>query len=463
MKRANETVHPPVHDRRLVTTPNRPNTIWTFIPSPVFPEMNARRQPRLASTADRTGSAMLQASLPSGHPEPTDPAFQAYAPLLLPRSTADGASRTSVHRVLNTATPRTSAPLPLQPAVASFGGAQGHHDVFQNQALCDRAMARINEGVEAWHRAAASLEGQQRSDFLIASLFTSAVNFGSYGYWHGAVQRTIAELGIDVMLAQKWPYDMSWIHVLAHTKHIKWLNRALAGDVEKKSLVLKDKGGRSPLFIAAASGNKSTVRCILACDDDAGTLRMQPSDSGHIALHAAYSGNHASVARLLLDRKGKEQRLFATAEGKLPIHVALQFDENIDVLQCLLAECALEQALAQTKRGSSALMLAAAAASLPAVELLLAVPGSLPGQLQARDSKGRGAIDHARHSGNTEVIARIEAAMQTLHPVSSTFATRPAIDPGAHPGPVPLTPNPAGTDVADEFSLSDYEEILFKQ
>jgi ankyrin repeat protein len=227
--------------------------------------------------------------------------------------------------------------------------------------------------------------------------------------------------------------------------------------------MLKTDCAVTPLEIAAVCGSKNVVRCILARETDADSLRMQASDSGRIALHAACMNNHVSVAKLLLERKGREQRLFANLEGKLPIHVAMRYGANIDFLPPLLAECAMEQTLAQTKSGMNALMLAAQAASSAAVDMLLAVPGSLAGQLQARDSTGSGAIDHARRSGNAEVIARIEAAMQTLHPVSSTFATRPAIDPGAHPGPVPLTPNPAGTDVADEFSLSDYEEILFKQ
>ena len=128
----------------------------------------------------------------------------------------------------------------------------------------------------------------------------------------------------------------------------------------------------------------------------------------------------------------------------------------------------MEQVSAQTGPGWNALMFAIYAQSPKAVKMLLDVPGALAVQLGARDSEGLGAIDHARLRGNAEVIALIEAAMQTApNGASSTASTgstsagngatrlQPAV--GTEP-PVPMTPYPSTPAPAEQSGFSDTED-----
>ncbi len=89
-------------------------------------------------------------------------------------------------------------------------------------------------------------------------------------------------------------------------------------------------------------------------------------------------------------------------------------------------------------------------------------------QLNARDSKGLGAIDHARLRGNAEVIALIEAAMQTAPTGASSTATTSSTGTGTGAtrlqpamgieAPVPLTPYPSTPPPADQSGFSDTED-----
>jgi ankyrin repeat protein len=352
-------------------------------------------------------------------------------------------------------------------ATGSTAGNQDSQDIFQNKVLMEQVRSKVNDGRQNWLLASVSLKGEERRNFLIAGLFFIAVDKGSARHWSVMADRIIDELGTTILSTQKWPGKLTWPHLAACLKNTKWLNLALATEAGKMSLILKTSAGQTPLHMASRYGTKKAVHSIQGCDDDTGALRMEQSNSKHIALHHACVNNHVSAVLLLLSLKGREQRMSATTDGLLPIHAVLQHPANIDVLPHLLAECATEQTLAQCKGGLNALMLAAKAASVDAVDMLLAVEGSLAAQLEARDNEGLAAIDHARRKGNAEVIARIDAAMQTLQPSSSSTSTSTAATTAAlrvnDRGPVPLTPYPPTQAAGDETDFSDTEVELDMQ
>lgn len=109
-------------------------------------------------------------------------------------------------------------------------------------------------------------------------------------------------------------------------------------------------------------------------------------------------------------------------------------------------------------------------ASPTAVKMLLDVPGALAVQLRARDSRGLGATHHARLGENIEIIALIEAAMQTAltgaFSTTTTTSTSTSTSTGAtrlHPAmvtgqPVPLTPYPSIPTPAAQSNFSDTED-----
>lgn len=364
------------------------------------------------------------------------------------------------------ARPASTAPAFVQTATAtgSPAGNQDGQDIFQNKILMNQVRIKINAGRGNFVTATGSLKGQERINFLIISLALITIDKGSARNWSVVVDRIIDELGTTILCTQKWPYGMTWTHLVACLKNPKWLNLVLATETGKKSLFLKSHAGATPLHMASRIGSRKAMQSILCCDDDAGSLRVnQQQDNKFIALHFACINDHVSAALLLLGLKGREQRMSAATDGSLPIHRALQHGANINVLPHLLAECATEQTLAQTSPGMNALMYAARAASVAAVDLLLAVEGSLAAQLAARDNEGLAAIDHARRSGNAAVIARIDAAMQTLQSSSSSTSTSTAATSAAlrvnNQGPVPLTPYPPTPAAGDgtDFSDTDYE------
>jgi ankyrin repeat protein len=434
MKRSSDAVFPSVHRQTAINTAYDLRTGQQPAPSATPSGMTANTQPSIASMTNRTGGTMLPATLLPVHTQPAD-----TAPAFVQTATA------------------TDSP----------AGNQDGQNIFQNNILMNQVRSKLVYDRVNLKLAFDSLKGQERTNFLIVSLVCIAMDKGSARHWSVVADRIIEELGTTILFTQKWPGKLTWTHLAACLKNTKWLNLALATEAGKMSLILKNSAGQTPLHMASRFGTKKAVHSILGCDDDTGSLRMEQTNGGHIALHDACVNNHVSAVLLLLGLKGREQRMSASTHGSLPIHGALLHGANIDVLPHLLAECASEQTLAQTSRGMNALMLAARAASADAVDLLLAVEGSLAAQLEARDSEGLAAIDHARRSGNAGVIARIDAAMQTLQPSSASTTTSttsttatPAALPANNRGPIPLMPYPPTPAVEDKTDLSDTEVEL---
>jgi ankyrin repeat protein len=361
--------------------------------------------------------------------------------------------------------PPPVAQLALAPAKPA--GNQGNPDIFNDKTLDLQVKTKISGCRAGWVATVRSLKGQERTDFLIVSFFHIVKTHGSNGNWNGAIRMIIETVEMDAMLAPKWPENMSFLHLLARIKDHEWIELALARNGVPQSLQSTDERGWSPLHAAALSGKKKIVQAILSHDDEAGSLRLKKNKENSIPLHMACQESHGSTITLLLSSKGKEQRLSANSRGCFPIHSAL-FNSGVGSLPYLFAECAMEQASAQLTDGRNALMLAIQAASPKAVKMLLDIPGALAVQLGARDIDGLVAIDHARLMGNAEMIALIEAAMQTAPTgVSSTASTsstsmgngatrlQPAM--GTEP-PVPMTPYPSTPAPAEQSGFSDTED-----
>jgi hypothetical protein len=388
------------------------------------------------------------------------------------RSTTSDGTNTAVQPFVTSTSNRTgTAILPATPSAIALGtsaGDQGNRDVFADATLVREVQNKVSKGHFAWKDAELLLTAQQRKDFLIVSLHEIEAQRGADGRWSGITDMIMDAIGMDSMLAQKWPLNKSLVRILAGLKNHTWLDMALSAQSGPHALQIHDALGRTPLQIAVGHGIKKVVRAILAFDDEAGSLRLRKTaKKNHIPLHIACAHGHDSVVALLLKMKGKEQCLTADKYNLLPIHAAVTSGTGAGVLPHLLAECAAEQVYALTSSGKNAMMLAAITQSPKAVKMLLDVPGTLAGQLEARDENGCNAIDHARDTGNADVIALLEAAMRGLPAgpsstagttsASTTPATylQPAV--GIEP-PVPLTPNPPTPAPAVQPNFSDTEE-----
>lgn len=403
MKRANESVSIPSHGSAFINVESSGRASQPNARSTTSVGTNTAVQPSVTSTSNRTGTAILPA-------------------------------------------------VPSAIAVRTPASEQGNQDVFENTALVLDVRSKVSKGNGSWIATFWSLKAQARKDFLMISLYEIEAQRGADGRWSGITDMIMDAVGMDAMLSQKWPENKSLVRILAGLKNHAWLELALAARSGPQSLQIPDALGRTPLQIAVGHGSKKVVQSILAFDDDAGSLRLQrAAKTNHIPLQTACAHGHASIATLLLKIKGEEQRLSRDILNRLPIHAAITGGTGAGVLPHLLAEWAAEQVLAQTSIGTNALMFAVKHQSSKAIKMLLNVPGTLAGQLEARDENGCSAIDHARATGNADVIALLEAAMQGLHAVpsstastttaSTTAVTRLQPSVGIEP-PVPLTPNP---------------------
>jgi ankyrin repeat protein len=231
-----------------------------------------------------------------------------------------------------------------------------------------------------------------------------------------------------------------------------------------------DKQGFSPLHIAAQHGTKAAVDKILACDDAAGTLRMALTAKGSLPLYFAAAAGADDCAELLLDRKGKEQRMFADSLGQIPLMYALDLGGAEEVLVTrLLAECPEEQTSWLDDDQRNCLMYAAWLGSVSAVRVLLAVKPTVAQQLAARNANGHSARDIARIEGHADILALLEDAMQGL-PTASASTTSTASSattssqPGPHgssQGPVPMTPFPSSPQAGEGFESFTGEDEPF--
>lgn len=312
------------------------------------------------------------------------------------------------------------ATMPSQPP-----GNQGNRGVFQDQALFTRVKEKIEEGSLQWVDALRLLKGQEETDFMIASLPAVVEKCRFEPAWIGPVNAIMSGVGMTALLAQDWPGDRSLVSLLAVSMSNDWLKQALATDAGKQSLFKADSKGWSPLCHAVRARSTEAVQSILACDDEAGSLRtfLVGRDKG-MPLHLACAMNSAKVVDLLLAHKGKEQRLYSAKNCLLPLHIAMATLESGEVVSALLKEYAEEQTRAQSsiyKR--NALMLAAVNLRVPFVKPLLAIETTLAEQLQARDAEGRTAIDYANNGGRPDIIRMIETAMRTLSAASSSSSS----------------------------------------
>lgn len=310
----------------------------------------------------------------------------------------------------------------------------------------------IDEGYRSWKETWQVVQGgtkEKKKCFCLMSLYCITVKRGAVGFWHGEAASMIHSIGMDFLLKQKWPNSCTFLHLLAATRNSKWLEAALATEGQIQALFLKDKYDYLPLHVAVHAGSTETVQSLLAHDDDDGSMRLARLGAAQmIPLHQACAHHHDSIVVLLLSRKGGEQRLACSQSGALPLHSAL-IRLNIEVVPHLLAERAIDQVLKQKNDGRNALMLAADNGLAGAVDMLLSVPDTLAAQLEARDNNGKGAIDFARASGNPDVIARIEAAMQTLSATSTSTSTTSTSTSAAPPTPAPKD-NPAFSDTEED-------------
>ena len=335
-------------------------------------------------------------------------------------------------------------------------------DLIDMNDLLVRVKKAIDTGSAWWRKVNFILTGNQKKYFLLASLYYLACETVKSGDWLPIVAHSTQRLGLDLLLKQKWPEGRTTMHVLAGIRSNKWMNAALAIEGQHQSLFIQDHFGHLPFQHALLLGNNEVAQSMLAHDDDAGSMRLCRNKTlEEIPLHFACASHQDSIVLTLLRRKGMEQRLSGNSFGSLALHHAL-LNLNIDVLPHLLAEAAKDQVLKQTNIGTNALMIAVEYQLVAAVDLLLAVPGALAAQLEARHRDGRGALDFARDGGNPDVIARIETAMQTLIATSTSTSTTSASS--APPpfvideAPVPLTPAPPTPASKDNPAFSDTEE-----
>lgn len=476
MKRANEhsalpgTIPVVVEPASNLRTGQRPVASTTLIAA------SPGNRPNMAGRTDRIGTAMapetsefmFRHSVRSVHlilsPDALPPPPPRFTPPMANRASPGPSARRMP--VPSDAAPRQPGAGPASPA-----GRQGNGNVFEDNALLVRIKALIAEDFHVWMKNALLLKGQEKTDFLIASLYEVVRKLGWNPGWHVGLNFIMNNVGMDVLLAQKWPDDRALVSLLTGIKANQWLDQALLRGEGQRSLFVRDKTGTAPLDVAVMAGNKKAVRSILAFDDDAGTLRTSQNPRKFIALHNMCGYIKDPIVALLLERKGREQRLSANDAGVLPIHAALFAGIGAGALPRLLAECAEEQTLAQTIDGINALMLAAANGPASAVTALLAVKGTLARQLEARDSKGNRAIYHARDSGNAEIIRLIEAAMKKPPSASSSATPSTTTRMTALYGlpyrgnerPVPLTPCPPTAVVVEDPGISDTEDEPSRQ
>ena len=81
-----------------------------------------------------------------------------------------------------------------------------------------------------------------------------------------------------------------------------WIGKGkeLSGDLRKMDVNGYNRGGKIPLHLAAAKGNRNMAKLLL----DNGTIVDLPDSQGESALLIAAYHGHEGVVRLLLDYKG---------------------------------------------------------------------------------------------------------------------------------------------------------------
>jgi hypothetical protein len=432
------------------------------------------RQPLLRTTA--ASMPGMATAGPMGMPQPPGvmqaPVFRpgslgnaapAPFPVPIPGAAGNGPARPG-------SAPQAAMPAAPAPGIPGQPGCES--DVWQDQALLEQAGQAVLLGMQTWSMSCSRLEKEGRARFLIASLPVIAKLKGrDYLRWKSVLQLAFKKVEITRLIAQQWPDEVNLVHLLVRLQVNQLLDRVLATEAGKACLFKANKQGLSPLHTAVLQGNKEAIGKILACDDTAGSLRMAPNAKGNLPIHFAATMGDEDCAELLLSCKGKEQRMFASSVGQIPLSLALLYGGGQEELVTrLLAECRQEQTSWQsTDSKANCLMYAAAVGMVSAVQALLAVESTLAQQLALRDVKGRSAWDIAKQGGHADILALLDSAMQGL-PATSSATTSTAStattssQPGPHggnQGPVPMTPFPPSPQAGEAFESFTDEDGPF--
>jgi ankyrin repeat protein len=264
------------------------------------------------------------------------------------------------------------------------------------------------QGPDSWLSTRLNLSESERIVYLVHSL-PLAVEAG----WQSAVDLIFREVSMERLLAQAWPDGARLPHLVLRLG-CKNLTRSVLADRRIKTLLVhQDEQGMTPLHIAASMNDAEAACTIMNFRDRTESLVMKADAQGRLALHHAAQAGANRVAEHLLCCAAREQRCHA-ARGELALHIAVRYRQP-GFAAILLREQAKEQLLAPDAGGRNALMQAVRWGVIDIVRQCLEA-AAMREQLQARDSDGMSALDHARAAGNREVLARIEAAMRTAFP-----------------------------------------------
>jgi hypothetical protein len=154
--------------------------------------------------------------------------------------------------------------------------------------------------------------------------------------------------------------------------------------------------GMTALMLAAAAGRAEVAQELLLRRRGVGAEVDHPDARGWTALLHAASAGEVSTAQLLLERGGTATARRAAKDGECAFTAAAR-SGHLHMLPVLLEGGA--DVNQQTRNGTSALMLAAAAGDVGTVRWLL---NRGEAALGLRDAAGRSASDHAERGGHIQ-------------------------------------------------------------
>ncbi len=96
---------------------------------------------------------------------------------------------------------------------------------------------------------------------------------------------------------------------------------------------LRDKYGRTPLFLAVACGQAEVTTCLIRHGADVDSIATGGLDTGRTALHAAASGGFVEIVQILLNSNAKLN--VQDYEGYTPMHIAAR-DEHPEIVRMLV-------------------------------------------------------------------------------------------------------------------------------
>ena len=243
----------------------------------------------------------------------------------------------------------------------------------------------------------------QTSSPLCVSAVVAEANGGTNGVRTARGFHSVAGM-VDVEPVAAVPEAPSCSSI--HESVLRQDRRSVAWYLQRvpECVVSRDDDQRTPLLLAAASGDAPTCQLLLrrmaAHDPDA----INWADAGGLTpLHWALTQQRYDAAALLL-RHGAS----STAEdedGRRPLHAAA-FSGNARCVSLLLPHVSREGASAPSADNLTPLHYAALSGSAPVVSLLLEAGASL----HAVDEEGRSALSWAAGEGHAGVVAALLGA-----------------------------------------------------